>query len=100
MLNEFIFDWNTALYLLVPCVYLFFINQLMKHWSRRRGTSDEEYISIMARMGECSEYDIFMLASEVWNIPKSRIEGDFKAYLKSGCLPYYVKDYVRKVRKL
>ena len=100
MVNEIILDWSTAFYLLFPCLYLFVIKILSKRWTRRRAETDEEYISVMARMGECSEYDIFVMASESWNISKSRIDSDFKAYLNNGKLPFYVKDYVRKVKKL
>ena len=100
MVNEIILDWNTVFYFLFACVYLFLIKILNKRWTRRRVDTDEEYIAVMARIGECSEYDIFKMASESWNISKSRIDSDFKAYLKNGALPFYVKDYVRKVRKL
>jgi hypothetical protein len=57
---------------------------------------DQERIFDLARSMNCSEYDIFMRAGEVWNFSEHKIEEDFARYLSSNELPHYVATYVRE----
>jgi len=94
-------EWPGVIYFLATLLYIVIIYGV-KHVERRKTPktilSEEAYLPLMARQKECSEYDIFGLACEDWRISKTRMEIDFKHYLKQGHLPYYVKDYVRRNR--
>ncbi len=94
-------EWFGFLYFLGALLYIVIIYGI-KHVERRTTQktllSDEDYLTLIARQRECSEYDIFGLASKDWTISKARVENDFNGYLKHGNMPFYVKDYVRKNR--
>jgi len=86
-------------YLLFILLYLFFMRYLEKRSASGRSLSDEEYLSRMAKKRGCSEYDVFCLSAEEWCVSEIKVERDFKEYLVNAYLPYYVNDYIRKVRK-
>ena len=43
-----------------------------------------------------TEYELFVIAAEEWSITEAQINEDFKNYMASNVLPYYVMDFVRK----
>ncbi len=65
----------------------------------RSEQTDSEKLFDRARQSNCSEFDIFDRTGTQWNIPKVRINDDFKRYLSSGTVPFYVRDYLRKKDK-
>jgi len=94
-------EWPGFLYFLAVLLYIVILYGIKRF--ERRSTqnpllNDEEYLTLIARQKECSEYDIFCLATEDWSISRTRAENDFNAYLKHGYLPFYVKDFIRKNR--
>jgi len=56
---------------------------------------DIEKIYIIAKERECSEYDVFVKAGKIWGIDD--IDYYFKNYLLRDIVPYFVRDYIRKV---
>ena len=42
------------------------------------------------------EYELFVIAAKEWSIPEAQIDEDFKNYMATDVLPYYVVDIVRK----
>ena len=42
----------------------------------------------------CSVYDLFQRAGQHWCFSQSKIEDDFKTYLKRGDIPGYVRLYI------
>ena len=62
---------------------------------RRRKTEYEFFIELTRSMG-ISEYDAFIHAARVWDIPEHRVEVDFKGYLRSGNFPPYVSQFIAK----
>ncbi len=56
---------------------------------------EEEKLCRLARRIEKSVYAVFHLSGEKWNIIPRKIEYDFKEYILSGCIPFYVREYVR-----
>jgi hypothetical protein len=99
MVTETIGEANTIIYPLLAFFYIFLMRKLNQQGVKNRVLSDEEFMAYLARQAECSEYDLFYASSDNWHVPKATIERDFKKYLRSGHLPYYVKDYVRKARQ-
>lgn len=43
-----------------------------------------------------SAYDTFCKSAVEWRVPADRIELDFRRYLSSQSIPFYVKDFIRK----
>jgi hypothetical protein len=62
----------------------------------RSEQTDSEKLYDRARQMDCSEFDIFELTGAQWNITESQVREDFKKYLSSGKIPYYVRDFLRK----
>ena len=58
--------------------------------------SNDEYLASLARVRQCSVYDLFRLSGIEWRFSNSKIEIDFKAYLKTGRIPQYVINYVKQ----
>ena len=56
----------------------------------------ENYLQKITLIAGLSVYDTFCKSAEEWRIPADRIERDFKIYLSSQRVPYYVKDFVRR----
>jgi len=61
--------------------------------------SIENYLQKITHITGFSSYEIFRRSAEDWNVPADRIERDFKMYLSSLTIPYYVKDFVRRGQK-
>jgi hypothetical protein len=59
----------------------------------------ENYLQKITLIAGISVYDTFCKSAEEWRVPADRIERDFKIYLSSQSVPYYVKDFVRKGQK-
>jgi hypothetical protein len=83
------------LFPLAACIYLVLIRQEEKRFKARK-LCDEDYLHIMARMKNISEYDVFGLASEAWYHHPRPIDDDFENYLKYLEMPHYVRDFLRK----
>jgi hypothetical protein len=49
----------------------------------------------VAFAGGCSVYELFKQAGQNWRFSKAKIERDFKAYLKKGDIPGYVRLYIK-----
>ncbi|MEJ2285513.1 MAG: hypothetical protein P8X85_18205 [Desulfobacterales bacterium] len=56
----------------------------------------DDYLQKITRVTGISAYDTFCKSAEEWRVPADRIELDFRIYLSSQSLPFYVKDFIRK----
>ncbi len=59
----------------------------------------ENYLQKITQTTGKSAYDTFCKSAEDWRVSAARIDRDFKIYLSSQSLPYYVKDFVRRSQK-
>ena len=59
----------------------------------------EDYLQKITQVTGISVYDTFCISAEEWRISSDRIDQDFKRYLSSQSVPFYVKDFVRKSQK-
>jgi hypothetical protein len=59
----------------------------------------DDYLRKITQVTGHSVYDTFYKSAEGWRVSKDRIEKDFKIYLASQNVPYYVKDFIRKSQK-
>ena len=59
----------------------------------------ENYLQKITLIAGISVYDTFCKSAEEWRVSAERIDRDFKIYLSSQSVPFYVKDFVRKGQK-
>ncbi len=100
MNDEFVFQWPMLLVILAPLLYFEVMRRLDKYWANRTPLSDEERLWNHARNQGISEHEVFKRAAAGWSRNPEIADADFKAYLKSGILPHYVRDYLRKLTSL
>lgn len=71
--------------------------------AQKNGQSDqliiENYLQKITLTAGISVYDTFCISAEEWRVPADRMEKDFKIYLSTQRVPFYVKDFVRKGQK-
>jgi len=87
---------KTILLIIIALCYIVLRLYLRKRFVKNRTLSDEECLVSLTLKRGVSVYEIFHVAGKSWNQSESKIEDNFKYYLKSGDLPHYVRDYVRK----
>jgi hypothetical protein len=58
--------------------------------------SNDEYLACLARVRQCSVYDLFRCSGVDWRFSNSKIEADFNSYLKTEHIPHYVVNYVKQ----
>ena len=93
-----VLNWEVLLGAGGSLLLLYTLYCLDKRGLKAKQLSIDEYIAKMARLSECSEYDVFQAAAEEWQISKSKVESDFKHYLLQDDIPFYVKDFVRRYK--
>ena len=99
MFDGFIFEWRMLAFPLAAVLYFHLLRYFDNLYYAKKPLTSEEYLAWLARLSQRSEYDLFFISAEEWNVPKPTIEEDFKDYLRDGIMPYYVEDFVRKARK-
>ncbi len=71
--------------------------------TRKNGQSDqiimENYLQKITLVTGFSVYDTFCKSAEEWRVSADRMNRDFRIYLSSQRIPFYVKDFVRKSQK-
>lgn len=82
---------------MVVC-YFQIVRYMDMRWSRSHELTDNEFLTRLAEAKGKSEYEIFFMAAESWRRQNSQIEADFRTYLLQGQIPYYVKDYIRRIK--
>jgi hypothetical protein len=55
---------------------------------------------IHARNQGISEHEVFKLAAAAWSLGPQTADTDFSDYLKTGIMPHYVRDHLRKLDRL
>jgi len=88
--------YDASLLLILTAIYFAVQTYATKRYAKNRLVSDDEYLSCLAMVRQCSAYDIFRLAGDVWNFSNSKIDGDFGSYLRGGGIPHYVATFARK----
>ena len=59
----------------------------------------DDYLQKITQATGFSAYDTFCKSAETWQVSTARIDRDFKIYLTSQIVPFYVKDFIRKNQK-
>jgi len=96
----FIFDWPMLLAILAAVAYFELMRRLDRYWANRNPLTDEERLWNHSRNQGISEHAVFKRAAAGWTLGPQTADADFKAYLKTGDMPHYVRDYLRKLKTL
>jgi hypothetical protein len=59
----------------------------------------DDYLRKFTLVTGISPYDAFRISGQEWRVADDIIEQDFRIYLSSQKIPYYLKDFIRKSRK-
>ncbi len=59
----------------------------------------DDYLQLITQVTGISAYDTFCKSAQEWRISADRMEQDFRRYLSSQSVPFYVKDFVRKSKR-
>ncbi len=60
--------------------------------------SMDDYLRKITLVTGFSAYDTFCKSAEGWRVSTARIDHDFRIYLASQSVPFYVKDFIRRSR--
>jgi hypothetical protein len=79
------------------CTFLIIVSRLEYYYKKKKfPLTDDACLERLAKMYGLSEYTVFLEAGKNWNISEKNANSGFKTYLKSGVMPYYVRDFVRQ----
>jgi hypothetical protein len=84
--------------MLVWCLFRVYSRNTQKN-SQADPISIEDYLQKITRVTGHSAYDTFHKSAEGWQVSDDTINRDFRIYLSTQNVPYYVKDFVRKSQK-
>ena len=90
------FNWTAISLVMLVMLYFAALAYIEKTHCKRAFISNDEYVSSLARVRKCSVYDLFRFSGADWSFSNSKIETDFKAYLKTGHIPQYVVNYSKQ----
>jgi hypothetical protein len=90
------FNWNAVLFVMLVLGYFAALAYFEKKYSKKAFISNDEYLTSLAIVRQCSVYDLFQRSGVDWRFSNSKTEADFKAYLKTGHIPQYVVNYVKQ----
>jgi hypothetical protein len=76
--------------------YFAALSYLENQHSKKAFISNDEFLASLAIVRKCSVYDLFVRSGEEWRFSTSKIETDFKTYIRAGNIPHYVVNYVKK----
>jgi hypothetical protein len=91
--------WEILILPLLTLAYFEALRRLDRYWKKHTPLTDIDILWYHARQECVSEYEIFRRAAPRWSVGRTQIEEDFKIYLQEQHLPYYVRDYIRALRK-
>ena len=94
--EDAVLRWPMIVLPLAALCYFELLRRLDRRWAERTPLTDEERLSILARLRETSEYALFYMAADGWSVAGTQVEDDFKTFLNGGFLPHYVRDYLRR----
>jgi len=78
------------------CTFLVIVSQFEYYYKKKKyPLTDEACLNRLAKKYDLSEYAVFLAAGKNWHISEKQADSGFKTYLKSGVMPYYVRDFVR-----
>lgn len=89
-------DMNAVFLVMLVACYFAALAYFERIHCKRAFITNDEYLSSLALVRQCSVYELFHRSGGDWRFSNSKIEADFKAYLKSGDIPLYVVNYAKQ----
>ncbi|MGE5255669.1 MAG: hypothetical protein ACM3KE_03305 [Hyphomicrobiales bacterium] len=89
-------NWTAIFFVMLVSAYFAALAYFEKEHCKNAYISNDEFLTSLAIVRQCSVYDLFQCAGVDWRFSNSKIETDFKAYLKTGHIPQYVVAYVKQ----
>ena len=90
------FNWTAIFFVTLVMAYFAALSFLENQHSKKAFISNDEFLASLAIVRQCSVYDLFVCSGMEWRFSHSKIETDFSSYLKTGHIPHYVVNYVKK----
>jgi hypothetical protein len=87
---------NAVLLIMLVAAYFAALAYFDNTYCKKASISNDEYLTSLAKIRQCSVYDLFCCSAADWRFSNSKIETDFNVYLKTGQIPQYVVTYVRQ----
>ena len=88
-------NWTAIFFVMLVMAYFAMLSFLENQHSKKAYISNDEFLASLAIVRHCSVYDLFIHSGGEWRFSSSKIEGDFRSYLKTGHIPHYVTNYVK-----
>ena len=77
----------------------YMIRYQLRRLHKSNQISIDDYLQKITQATGISAYDTFCKSAETWRVSAARIDRDFKIYLATQTVPFYVKDFIRKNQK-
>ncbi len=96
MINDIIHMMHSNLFWIVFFLILYFVYLSYRSGQyKKRSVTEYEKLVIISRIMGKSEFNIFEISGDKWEISKERLNRDFRIYLEGGTIPFYVRDFIR-----
>jgi hypothetical protein len=89
-------NWTAVLFVMLVMAYFAALSFLENQHSKRAYISNDEFLASLAIVRKCSVYDLFIHSAGEWRFSSSKVDSDFKNYVKTGHIPHYVVNYVKQ----
>jgi hypothetical protein len=89
-------NWTSIIFVMLVMAYFATLSYLENQHSKKAFISNDEFLASLAIVRHCSVYDLFVCSGGEWRFSNSKIESDFRSYLKTGHIPHYVVNYVKQ----
>lgn len=89
-------NWTAVFFVMLVMAYFAALSYFENQHCKKAFISNDEFLSSLAVVRQCSVYDVFRSSGVEWRFSNSKIESDFKSYLKTGHIPHYVVSYVKQ----
>jgi hypothetical protein len=87
---------NAVLMVMLVAAYFAALAYFERMHCKRAFISNDEYLSCLAIVRQCSVYELFRCSGGDWGFSSAKVESDFRTYLKTGHIPQYVVKYARQ----
>jgi hypothetical protein len=88
----------TASIIFILLALIFALGKILleKRWAPLDAVGDERRLGDLAFAQGCSVYDLFVRAAGDWHFSKTKIDADFKDYVRNDRIPPYVHAYLQQ----
>lgn len=87
---------NAVFLVMLVVAYFAALAYFENAYCKKAFISNDEYLASLAMVRKCSVYELFRCSGVDWSFSNSKIETDFKAYLRTGHIPQYVVNYAKQ----